>query len=63
MTTIRSRTFLVSSAAAFVAVAVALVLLYRQQAIAEVIRSQEAQNVVLTRALANVLWPRFAGHV
>lgn len=63
MVSIRSRFIFAAGAAAFVAVAVALVLLFRQQALAEVIRSQEAQTVVLTRALANMLWPRFAGHV
>ena len=63
MVPIRLRFFFAAAAAAFVAVAVALVLLYRQQALDEAIRSQEAQNAVLTRALANVLWPRFAGHV
>ena len=63
MISIRARTFLLAAAVAFVAVALALVLLYRQQALTEAIRSQEAQNVVLTRVLANALWPRFAGHV
>jgi hypothetical protein len=59
----RPRSFFVVVAVAFAAAAIGVVLFFRQQALAEVIRSQEAQNVVLTRALANVVWPRFAGHV
>ena len=62
MISIRSRFYFIS-AAAFVAVAVGLVLSYRHFALKEAIRSQAAQNVALTRALTNMLWPRFAGHV
>lgn len=59
----RSRATLAAAAAAFVAVAAGIVLSFRQQALDEVIRSREAQNVVLTRVLANVVWPRFADQV
>lgn len=59
----RIRTILIAGAAAFIAVAAGLVLLFRHQALDEVIRSREAQNIVLTRVLANVVWPRFADQV
>ncbi len=57
------RFFSIASAIALTAVAVALVFLYRQTAMEELIHSTEHQNVVLTRSLANVLWPRYGEYV
>ncbi|MCC7017678.1 MAG: hypothetical protein IT564_10810 [Rhodospirillales bacterium] len=59
----RSHAILAAGAVGFVVVAAGVVLSFRQQALDKVIRSRESQNVVLTRVLANVVWPRFADRV
>ena len=50
-------------AVVFAAATVGFVLLHRQFAFDQAIRDQEAHNVVLARALANAVWPKFAEHV
>lgn len=57
------RRFSVLSAVALGVVAVAIVLIYRTIAIGELTRLTEAQNAVLTHAIANSIWPRIADHV
>jgi hypothetical protein len=54
---------LAAAAVVFALAALGFTLLYRYCALDQAIRNQEAHNAVLARALANVLWPRFAGHV
>lgn len=58
-----TRSILVVGAVVFALAALGFILLYRYCALDQAIRNQEAHNVVLARALANVLWSRFAGHI
>jgi diguanylate cyclase (GGDEF)-like protein/PAS domain S-box-containing protein len=51
------------SAAALLAVTVILVVLYRQNAVRELVDTAESQNVVLAQAFSNTLWPRFRTYV
>jgi hypothetical protein len=60
---IPTRSILIAGAVVFALAASGFVLLYRQCALDQASRNQEAHNAILARALANVLWPRFAGHV
>ena len=57
------RYFSIASAAALLAVALALAMLYRHTALNQLIRDTEHQSVFLTRSIANGIWPRFAAHV
>lgn len=53
------RYFSLASLAAFVLVAVSLVLFYRQIAINELLVLGESKNVAITQAFSNVIWPEF----
>ena len=53
------RYFSITSAIALLAVAVALHQLYRQTALEELVHITEHQSSILTRSLANAIWPRF----
>jgi PAS domain S-box-containing protein len=57
------RYFSVTSAIALVVVTVALVILYRQSAVSEMVNMAESQNAALARSFANTIWPRFADYV
>ena len=46
-----------------VASGVAIIVLYRQIAVQELVEITERQNVAVTRAFANSVWPRFASFV
>ena len=56
------RFFVLTSAVAAVAVAVAFVL-HRQSEVERLIALAERQNVELARAFANTIWPRFSTYV
>ncbi len=51
------------SAVALLAVTVILVVLYRQNAMRELVDTAESQNTVLAQAFSNTLWPRFRAYV
>ena len=51
------------SAVALVAVAVALVVLYRHNAVRDLVEVAESHNVALARSIANSIWPRFSSYV
>ncbi len=57
------RYFSIASAVALIAVTFALVYLYRDNAMEELIASAEYQNIALARSFANILWPRFSHYV
>ncbi len=57
------RYFSLTCAAALVVVTVVLLILYRQNALDELVESAEGQNVTLARSFANILWPHFADYV
>ncbi len=57
------RYFSVASACAIIFATIAVVSLYRQSAIEELINSAERQNIALARSFANVIWPRFSQHI
>ncbi len=57
------RYFSIASAIALIAVTVALVYLYRDDAMEELVVSAENQNITLARSFANILWPRFSRYV
>ncbi len=57
------RYFSIASAVALIAVTFALVYLYRDNAMEELVVSAEGQNVILARSFANNLWPRFSDYV
>lgn len=55
-----SRYFTFTSLAAFVIVAVLLVLFYRQAAVDDLMRMAEAKNAAITQTFSNSIWPEFA---
>jgi hypothetical protein len=57
------RDYTLVSAVALAAVAAVVDVLYRQIAADEIVAVTEVQNVTLTKALANTVWPRYAGFV
>ena len=57
------RYFSIASAVALIAVTFALVYLYRDNAMKELVVSAEGQNITLARSFANILWPRFSHYV
>ena len=57
------RYFSIASAVALIAVTFALVYLYRDNAMEELVVSAEGQNITLARSFANNLWPRFSHYV
>ena len=57
------RYFSIASAVALIAVTFALVYLYRDNAMEELVVSAEGQNVTLARSFANNLWPRLSDYV
>jgi signal transduction histidine kinase len=52
-----------ASGLALLAVAVALVTVYRNHALDHLVEMVEKENVAMSRALANAIWPRFADYV
>ena len=57
------RYFSVMGAVILIVVTTALVALYRQNAVHELVESTEGQNVLLARSFANTLWPRYSEYV
>lgn len=57
------RYFSVTSAIALVAVAMVVVVFYRQNAVNDLVVSAEAQSAVLAQSFANTLWPRFSNDI
>jgi len=57
------RYFSFTSAVALILVTVALVFLYRQSAVDELVSMAEIQNAALARSFANTIWPRFSAYV
>jgi PAS domain S-box-containing protein len=57
------RYFSFTSAIALVVVTVALVMLYRQSAVGEMVNMAESQNAALARSFVNTIWPRFSEYV
>ncbi len=57
------RHFSITSAVAILSVTVVLVIIYRQNAVNQIVEMAESQNVALARAFANTIWPRFSSHV
>ncbi len=57
------RYFSITSAVAILSVIVVLVVLYRHNAVSDLVEMAEAQNVVLARSFANTIWPRYSSYV
>ena len=57
------RYYSIASAIAIIVVTVALVVIYRQNAIGELVEISERQNVTLARSFANTVWPEFSSYV
>ncbi len=51
------------SAVVVIAVTASLIYLYRQQAVDELVNFGESDNVALTQAFANAIWPRFSNYI
>ena len=57
------RHFSLTSAVAILSVTVALLMLYRHNAVNALVELAENQNVALARSFANTIWPRFSDYV
>ncbi len=57
------RHFSLTSAVAILSVTVVLVVLYRHNAVNDLVDIAERQNVALARSFANTIWPRFSTYV
>ncbi|MDA0306477.1 MAG: ATP-binding protein [Proteobacteria bacterium] len=57
------RYYSIASGIALLAVAMVLVFVYRSISIDQVLENVETENVAMSRAFANAIWPRFAGYV
>lgn len=57
------RFYSIASGIAIIVATVVLVVLYRYDAKTELIGTAEGQNIALTRAFANTLWPKFAPYL
>ena len=57
------RYFSLTSAVAILTVTVALVVLYRHNAVNDLVENAENQSVALARSFANTIWPRFSDYV
>ena len=57
------RYFSVASGLALFAVALVLVAVYRETSLQQVVETVETENIAMSRAFANVIWPRFADYV
>ena len=57
------RYYSVASGLALLAVTLVLVAVYRDLALDQVVEEVEAENVTMSRILANAIWPRFADYV
>lgn len=55
--------FLLASAPAIIIVVVALVALYRQNALNDLVFDAHEENTVLAQAVSNALWPRFGPYI
>jgi signal transduction histidine kinase len=55
--------FSLASGLALLAVGLVLVLVYRQSSFDGMVKTVEGENVTLSRALANTVWPRFSEYV
>lgn len=57
------RYFSLTSAVVIVVIALAMQAAYRQHAVDDLVTMAESQNVALSQAFANTLWPRYAPYV
>ncbi len=57
------RHFSRTSAVAILSVTIVLVVLYRHNAVNDLVEIAERQNVALARSFANTIWPRFSTYV
>ncbi len=57
------RYFSLASSVAIVAVIVTLVVLYHRHSMDNLVETAERENVTLSRAFANTIWPRFSSYV
>ncbi len=57
------RYYSLASAVAILAATVVLVVLYRQNAVNELIETAEIENVALARSFANIIWPKFSPYI
>ena len=57
------RHFPLTSVVAILSVTVVLVMLYRHNAVSNLVEIAETQNVALGRSFANTIWPRFSAYV
>ncbi|MDA1090833.1 MAG: ATP-binding protein [Proteobacteria bacterium] len=57
------RYFSITSGLALLGVALVLISVYRQSSLNRMVATVEAENVAMSRAFANSIWPRFASYV
>jgi len=57
------RYYSVASGLALLAVALVLIAVYRKSSLDSMVETVEAENVAMSRAFTNVIWPRFARYV
>ena len=57
------RYYSVASGLALLAVALVLIAVYRQTSLDSMVKTVEAENVAMSQAFANVIWPRFARYI
>ncbi len=57
------RYYSLASGLALLAVALVLITVYRQTSLDSMVKTVEAENVAMSRAFANVIWPRFSRYV
>jgi hypothetical protein len=58
-----TRYFTLASGIAIACVTIMLALLFRQNALHEVITTAEVHNTVLARSFGNTIWPRFSAYI
>ncbi|NQU61616.1 MAG: HAMP domain-containing histidine kinase [Rhodospirillales bacterium] len=57
------RYYSVASGLALLVVVVVLVAIYRQASLASIVETVESENVAMSQALANAIWPKFSDYV
>ena len=57
------RYYSVASGLALLAMVVVLVGVYRQASLAGIVETVESENVAMSRAMANAIWPRFSNYI